>query len=316
MVIYRNDPILAACIRDVSQYKMISDSEQRELASEIQSYVAKIGEYEEKLVRPRVWKRTKARIREELPVLREELRDLQTRLTEANMRFALFEGKKHTNRGLEYLDLIQEGSMQMFDKATTNYDPNDPSNSKFVSYTSWWIWQGITRAIADKSRMIRLKGQAHSALLKVKKFSSRFLTEKGRLPYPDEISELTGIPLDKVELVLEHTGATYSLDTPVEGENGDTFADVVPYENDSELSKGPEYSSTIEFLINHTNLKPEEKRAVELRYGLSGQDPMTFREVGEEMGFTREWARQIEIKALKKFRETAERYDIKLEDIL
>ena len=316
MVNYEHDPILEAYFRDVRQHDMISDSSQRELASEIQSRLAKIDQYEQKLDNSRVKPHTKAKIREKLPILRDGIRDLQARLTEVNLRFVVHRAKKQNNRGLEYLDLIQEGNIQMFDKAATMYNPNDPSSSKFTSYASWWIWQGMNRAIADQSRTVRVSSGIHEKINKIKTFSDGFFTENGRLPYPEEISKSTGIPLDKVELALEHSKTTYSLDKPVGDDNDTTLADTLPYENDSPEERGNKYRQDVENLLDNTNLTQRERKVLDLRFGLSSGCPITLEESGKQYGLTRERVRQIEEKAIKKLKKTTKRLNLKLEDIL
>lgn len=316
MVNYEHDPILEAYFRDVRQHDMISDSSQRELASEIQSRLAKIDQYEQKLDNNRVRPHTKAKIREEIPTLKGELRDLQSRLTEPNLRFVIHKVKNQKNKGLDYMDLIQEGNVQMFDRATLKYDPNNRSNSKFISYAGWWVWQGMSRAIAEQSRTVALPSYQFDNMRKVKKISKKIKLETGKSPYPDEISKLTKIPLNNVEIALKNMQETYSLDAPISEDSNTTLADNIPYENDSLEERGIKYNPDLNNIIENAGLTSIERRVIDLRFGLESRVPITLEEVGNEFGITREWVRQIERKAIKKFRNTASKLGLKQEDIL
>jgi len=237
---------------------------------------------------------------QQLKIFLDKAVQAKTEMVEANLRLVISIAKRYTNRGLSFLDLVQEGNMGLM-KAVEKFEYR--RGFKFSTYATWWIRQAVTRAIADQARTIRIPVHMIDAINKLMRVQKRLIQDFGREPMPEELADEMEMPVDRIRAVLKMSQQPVSLQTPI-GDGDDTsFGDFI----EDKSTESPSEVTSLSLLKDKlhdvlTSLSEKERSVLELRFGLGDGCSRTLEEVGKQFKVTRERIRQIEAKALRKMR--------------
>jgi RNA polymerase primary sigma factor len=229
-----------------------------------------------------------------------EARQAKKEMVEANLRLVIFIAKKYTNRGLQFLDLIQEGNIGLM-KAVDKFEYR--LGYKFATYAIWWIRQAISRSIADQARTIRIPVHMIEVANKILRTSRKMLNEIGREPTPEELAEKLSMPLEGVRKALKLAREPLSMETPVGDEDDSHLGDFIEDRNTIQPIDAA-IQSNLRETTTHVlaSLTPREERILRMRFGIGVNKDHTLESVGQQFSLTRERIRQIEAKALRKLK--------------
>jgi len=269
----------------------------RQQAKEIQAVQDKLGQLE---AENRITIAELKDINRKMSIGEAKARRAKKEMVEANLRLVISIAKKYTNRGLQFLDLIQEGNIGLM-KAVDKFEYR--RGYKFSTYATWWIRQAITRSIADQARTIRIPVHMIETINKLNRISRQMLQEMGREPTPEELSERMEMPEDKVRKVLKIAKEPISMETPIGDDEDSHLGDFIEDANIAspvESATGSGLTGTVQDVL--AGLTPREAKVLRMRFGIDMNTDHTLEEVGKQFDVTRERIRQIEAKALRKLR--------------
>ncbi len=292
----------------INQKGSIWDSEETEEPEEDEQYLSDIVDDSVRLYLREIGKIPLLTGPEEITLARRVRRGdkrAKDKMAEANMRLVVSIAKRYVGRGLDLLDLIQEGNTGLL-RAVEKFDPD--KGFKFSTYATWWIRQAITRAIADQARVIRIPVHMVETINKLLRTQRKLTQELGREPTNEELAKELEIEPEKIDHIMRIKQDISSLDAPVRDDEEDSTLEQFIVDEDT---KSPEEAATQQLLKEHVNdmlrtLTPREQKILKMRFGLEDGRTHTLEEVGQEFGVTRERIRQIEAKALAKLRRSRE----------
>ncbi|GHV96767.1 RNA polymerase sigma factor SigA [Spirochaetia bacterium] len=299
-----SDP-LALYFRQISKFPLLTMQEEQSIGAKIVSLRTKLQEVEAE----RKGKKETERYKKEKTALDSALLFYKNKMINSNLRLVVSIAKNYQHRGLSLLDLIDEGNIGLIE-AVERFDYT--RGCRFSTYGTWWIRQAIIKSIADKGRVIRIPIHMLNTIKKCYFVAKQLTQDLGRDPSDEELSEYLGVPVSKVKEIVKFSQETTSLDTIVDDGNLTRLADLI--KDDS----GPEpfemvFSMTLQETIEDilSQLSEREMKIIQLRFGLTGEGPLTLEETGKLLGITRERVRQIQEKATWKLRGLRELNELK-----
>lgn len=290
------DP-LTLYLKQISRFSLLYKEEELQLGQDIQRVKKLVLDLEKKIFENRI---ISEKTILDLKNLKDNFKNLRDKMITSNLRLVVSIAKKFQYRGLSLLDLIDEGNIGLIE-AAERFDYT--KNCRFSTYGSWWIQQSVLKAIADKGRTIRIPIHILNAVKKCHSIE-KYLTQKnGRNPEIFEIADYMNLSTEKVELYLSYWTEISSLDTTISDDNNSTLSDLINDENYEQPFQSA-LTKNLQDILNSSlsELTIREKKIIKLRFGLSGECPLTLEEIGSLLGITRERVRQIQNKSINKLR--------------
>ncbi len=291
-----DDPV-RMYLKEIGKVNLLTSEEEVELAQDMTSGTAAQEQLDELT---KAGEEIPPEVRAELDKAIKKGERARQRLAEANLRLVVSIAKRYVGRGMQFLDLIQEGNLGLI-KAVEKFDYT--KGYKFSTYATWWIRQAITRAIADQARTIRIPVHMVETINKVIRVNRQLLQELGHDPTAEETAEEMNMPVERVREIMKIAQEPVSLETPIGEEEDSHLGDFIPDEDASEPAEAASFTLLKEQLVEVlSTLTPREEKVLKLRFGIEDGRTRTLEEVGKEFNVTRERIRQIEAKALRKLR--------------
>jgi len=291
-----SDP-LALYLKQISRYNLLTVDEEQEIGEKIDDIKEVIETMKEQLEEKEL---SREAYDVALVPMNEELYELKNRMIQSNLRLVVSIAKKYQNRGMSFLDLINEGNIGLIE-AVERFDYS--RGCRFSTYGTWWIRQAIIKSLADKGRVIRIPIHMLNSIKKCYYVAKELTQELGRNPTEEELADQMGIDVEKVKEVIQLSQETASLDTTVDDDHMTRLSELIK-DNMTREPMDAVFNSNIQDTLNDvlSQLSEREKRIIQLRYGLNQQTPLTLEQTGRIMGITRERVRQIQEKAIVKLR--------------
>lgn len=299
------DP-LSFYLKQVSVYPLLNRDEEMELGNRMSGIREKIELLEEWYAESLI---SRKEYIEQRAALQNEYKLYRDRMINANLRLVVSVAKRYQHRGLNLLDLINEGNIGLIE-AVERYDSK--RNCKFSTYGIWWIQQAIVKALSDKGRTIRIPIHVINTMKKCYSVGKYLTQTLGREPTGEEIGALLNIPGKKVDQIKQYSGDVASLDISVDEENSASLSDLISGDHYQAPFENAFYRSLQRILDDSmTILSKRERLIVRLRYGIGGEGPLTLEEIGRMLGITRERVRQIQMKSIEKLKDVLMIQDLK-----
>ncbi|MDC7220532.1 MAG: sigma-70 family RNA polymerase sigma factor [Spirochaetales bacterium] len=291
-----SDP-LALYLKQISRYSLLTMDQEQEIGERIDDIKETIETMEDQLKEEALDQET---YDVTMVPLNEELYELKNRMIQSNLRLVVSIAKKYQNRGMSFLDLINEGNIGLIE-AVERFDYS--RGCRFSTYGTWWIRQAIIKSLADKGRVIRIPIHMLNSIKKCYYVAKELTQILGRNPTEEELAEQMGIDVSKVKEVIQLSQETASLDTTVDDDHMTRLSELIKDDQTKEPMDAV-FNTNVQETLNDvlSQLSEREKRIIECRYGLNNQTPLTLEQTGRIMGITRERVRQIQEKAIVKLR--------------
>jgi RNA polymerase primary sigma factor len=299
--IFKETDPLALYFKQISRYSLLTIEEERHIGQKLDELRKKIAQLEKE--------GDPEKNRAEKAVLQDALLSYKNKMINANLRLVVSIAKNYQHRGLSLLDLIDEGNIGLIE-AVERFDYT--RGCRFSTYGTWWIRQAIIKSIADKGRVIRIPNYMLNTIKKCYFVAKQLTQDLGRDPSNEELSDYLGVPVSKVKEIVKLSQETTSLDIIVDDANLTRLADLIKDDNLTEPFEKV-FSMTIQETMGDilSQLSEREMRIIQLRYGLTGEEPLTLEETGKLLGITRERVRQIQEKATFKLRGLKELHELR-----